>query len=86
MVMWMSANEGDILRVRVRASMGRSELGLCPTQNRLDKIGWWKISPVADRWSRQVRRIIPSWVADGLVGIIGLRKHQENGEEIARKR
>ena len=40
--------------------MGQPRLGLCPTRNRPDGIGWSKISPAANRRSRQVRRIKPS--------------------------
>jgi len=67
--------------VEVGLSMGLSESGLCPTWNRPDGIGFWKISPTVDRWSKRVERIRLQWVASRSVGVWVLRKRGENSEK-----
>ena len=38
----------------LRVSMGWSGLGLCPTHDRLDRIGWWKFRLAVDRRESQI--------------------------------
>lgn len=78
-----------VISLGLGLSTGRSKLGLCLTQNRLEEIEWWKISPVADRRSRWVGRIRPS-TSGGRVGRhhrskITSRKRWGNFEKKVRK-
>lgn len=66
---------------RLRLSTSWFGLSLCPTQNRPDGIGFWKISPAANCRSKQVGRIRLQWVAGGLVVVVDLRKRRENSDK-----
>ena len=65
--------------------MGQSRLGLCPTRNRPDGIGWSKISPDADLGVDRSGRSSLQRVANRLVSVIDLRKQLKNGKETTRK-